>query len=114
MLKSTFLFALCVMTFALLTGCASRNGCCSAKAGDNLSIAVHAAAAKDCGCGECAAKGCKPCHGKNCYFCVSKGLTTNDCGCAACAPKGCANCGPGCDVCKFNLAPVDAAKQAGQ
>jgi hypothetical protein len=73
-------------------------------------IAVKAAAAKDCGCGSCAAKGCNPCHGKNCYFCAAKALVATDCGCKACDAKGCQSCGPGCDVCKFHLAPVTEAK----
>jgi hypothetical protein len=72
--------------------------------------AVKAAAKKDCGCGECAAKGCQPCHGKNCYYCVAKGLTTQECGCGMCDPKGCKECGPGCDVCKFHLAPLEKKK----
>ncbi len=76
----------------------------------DLAIAVQATAARDCGCGECAAKGCKPCRGKNCYYCVAKGLVTTECGCGTCTAKGCEMCGPGCDVCKFNLAPVAAAK----
>jgi hypothetical protein len=76
----------------------------------DIATAVKANAVKDCGCGECAAKGCKPCHGKNCYYCVAKGLTTKECGCGMCAPKGCDQCGPGCDVCKFHLAPLEAAK----
>jgi len=66
--------------------------------------AVGAAAAKDCGCGSCAAKGCDPCHGKNCYYCVAKSLVANDCGCKSCTATGCKSCGPGCDVCKFHLA----------
>ena len=47
--------------------------------------AVGAAAAKDCGCGSCAAKGYDPCDGKNCYYCVAKGLVANDCGCKSCS-----------------------------
>ncbi len=79
------------------------------KAAD-IATAVKAASAQDCGCGECASKGCKPCHGKNCYYCVAKGLVTNECGCGKCSSKGCDDCGPGCDVCKFHLAPVGKAK----
>ncbi len=75
----------------------------------DIATAVKAAAAKDCGCGACAAKGCEPCHGKNCYFCVAKGLATKECGCGSCDAKGCNICGPGCDVCKFHLGPVAAA-----
>lgn len=67
--------------------------------------AVQAAAKKDCGCGECAAKGCNPCHGKNCHYCIAKALVVKDCGCGGCDAKGCSMCGPGCDVCKFHLAP---------
>lgn len=68
--------------------------------------AVKVAAAIDCGCGECDSKGCKPCHGKNCYYCVAKALDTKECGCGDCSAKGCSSCGPGCDVCKFNLSPA--------
>ncbi len=76
----------------------------------DIVIAVKAAAQNDCGCGECAAKGCKPCHGKNCHYCVAKALVATDCGCKMCDAKGCSSCGPGCDVCKFHLAPVAEAK----
>ncbi len=72
----------------------------------DIVTAVKAAAAKDCGCKECAAKGCDPCHGKNCYFCAAKSLVAMECGCGMCDAKGCEICGPGCDVCKFHLAPV--------
>lgn len=68
--------------------------------------AVKSAAMKDCGCGACAAKGCDPCHGKNCYFCAAKSLVAMECGCGMCSAKGCQPCGPGCDVCKFHLAPM--------
>lgn len=78
--------------------------------GDDIAVAVKAAAVKDCGCTSCAGKGCKPCHGKNCYYCVAKGLVASDCGCKSCTAKGCSSCGPGCDVCKFHLGPVAAAK----
>ena len=78
----------------------------------DIATAVKENCSKDCGCGECAAKGCKPCHGKNCYYCVAKGLTTKECGCGKCAAKGCDECGPGCDVCKFHLGPVAHAKAA--
>lgn len=80
------------------------------KDGD-IATAVKAASIKDCGCGECAAKGCKPCHGKNCFYCVAKGLTTKECGCGMCSAEGCTDCGPGCDVCKFHLKPVEEAKK---
>jgi len=76
----------------------------------DIPAAVGAAAVKDCGCGKCAAKGCDPCHGKNCYYCVAKALVTHECGCGMCDPKGCSMCGPGCDVCKFHLAPAEAAR----
>ncbi len=76
----------------------------------DIVTAVKAAAEKDCGCGNCAAKGCNPCHGKNCYFCAAKALVATDCGCMGCDAKGCQSCGPGCDVCKFHLAPVSEAK----
>jgi len=75
--------------------------------------AVEAAAQKDCGCGQCAAKGCDPCHGKNCYFCAAKALVAKDCGCGGCNAKGCPVCGPGCDVCKFHLAPAAATVSDG-
>lgn len=81
-----------------------------ANARSDIVKAVKAAAAKDCGCGACAAKGCKPCHGKNCYYCAAKSLVANDCGCGDCAAAGCKSCGPGCDVCKFHLAPNAKAK----
>ncbi|MBI1805203.1 MAG: hypothetical protein HY033_13740 [Ignavibacteriae bacterium] len=82
----------------------------SVKDGD-IATAVKAASIKDCGCGECAAKGCKPCHGKNCFYCAAKGLTTKECGCGMCGAEGCTDCGPGCDVCKFHLKPVKEAKK---
>lgn len=78
----------------------------------DIATAVRAAAEKDCGCGECAAKGCAPCKGKNCYYCAAKSLATKECGCGTCDAKGCESCGAGCDVCKFNLAPVAEAKSA--
>jgi hypothetical protein len=40
-----------------------------------------------------------------------KATAAKDCGCGHCAAKGCDMCGPGCDVCKFHLVPVAAAKQ---
>lgn len=80
----------------------------------DIVTAVKAAAAKDCGYGACAAKGCEPCHGKNCYFCVAKALMTTECGCGMCDAKGCEICGPGCDVCKFHLAPVAEAEAPAQ
>ncbi len=85
----------------------------SAKGGgsrSDIAIAVKSAAAKDCGCGSCAAKGCNPCHGKNCYYCAAKALVASDCGCKTCDAKGCSSCGPGCDVCKFHLVPVAETK----
>ncbi len=81
--------------------------------GSDIVNAVKAAAQKDCGCGQCAAKGCDPCHGKNCHYCVAKALVVKDCACGGCDPKGCAMCGPGCDVCKFHLAPNAAAVPTG-
>jgi hypothetical protein len=93
----------CAVVFLLaLAGCASQKS--------DIPTAVQVAAAKDCGCGHCAAKGCEPCHGKNCYYCVAKSLVTHECGCGMCAAKGCDMCGPGCDVCKFHLAPVAGVK----
>lgn len=80
----------------------------------DIVTAVKAAAAKDCGCGACAAKGCEPCHGKNCYFCAAKSLVAMECGCGMCDAKGCEICGPGCDVCKFHLAPVAEAESPAQ
>lgn len=76
----------------------------------DIAIAVKATAAKDYGCGSCAAKGCNPCRGKNCYYCAAKALMATDCGCKTCTAKGCSSCGPGCDVCKFHLAPVAESK----
>ena len=81
--------------------------------GSDILNAVKATAQKDCGCGQCAAKGCDPCKGKNCHYCVAKALVVKDCGCGGCDPKGCAMCGPGCDVCKFHLAPNAATAPAG-
>ncbi len=90
----------------------------SAKAGNDyrpdIVTAVKAAAAKDCGCGACAAKGCEPCRGKNCFYCAAKSLVANECGCGGCDAKGCQMCGPGCDVCKFHLAPNAEAKAHAQ
>ena len=80
----------------------------------DIVIAVKATAAKDCGCKACAAKGCEPCHGKNCYFCAAKALVAMECGCGMCDAKGCDICGPGCDVCKFHLAPVAEAESPAQ
>jgi hypothetical protein len=80
----------------------------------DIVTAVKAAAAKDCGCKACAAKGCEPCHGKNCYFCAAKALVAMECGCGMCDAKGCEVCGPGCDVCKFHLAPVAEAEAPAQ
>ncbi len=74
--------------------------------------AVKVTAQKDCGCGKCAAKGCDPCKGKNCHYCVAKALVVKECGCGGCDAKGCTMCGPGCDVCKFHLAPSAAASAA--
>lgn len=74
--------------------------------------AVKVTAQKDCGCGQCAAKGCDPCKGKNCHYCAAKALVVKDCGCSGCDAKGCSMCGPGCDVCKFHLAPSAAASPA--
>lgn len=84
--------------------------------GDNrpdIVTAVKAASVKDCGCGACAAMGCGPCHGKNCYYCVAKALVAKDCSCKGCNAKGCQSCGPGCDVCKFHLAPNANANATG-
>jgi len=78
----------------------------SASSISSLRKAVKVAAAIDCGCGVCDSKGCTPCHGKNCYYCVAKALDTKECGCGDCSAKGCNSCGPGCDVCKFNLSPA--------
>src|SRR6266851_4197923 len=75
--------------------------------------AVKVTAQKDCGCGQCAAKGCDPCKGKNCHYCVAKALVVKDCGCGGCDAKGCSMCGPGCDVCKFHLGPSAAASSSG-
>jgi hypothetical protein len=103
-----------VAALAVLTGCAGWRGSSRTQNNSDLAIAVQATAGKDCGCGECAAKGCKPCHGKNCYYCVAKALVTKECGCGACAAQGCEACGPGCDVCKFNLTPVAEAQKSNQ
>jgi hypothetical protein len=76
----------------------------------DIASAVKVTAQKDCGCGQCAAKGCDPCKGKNCHYCVAKALVVKECGCGGCSARGCAICGPGCDVCKFHLAPSAASK----
>jgi hypothetical protein len=99
-----------IAALGMLTGCtATKEGRSGATASD-IPVAVQVAAAKDCGCGHCAAKGCEPCHGKNCYYCAAKSLVTRECGCGMCSAKGCDMCGPGCDVCKFHLAPVAESK----
>jgi hypothetical protein len=84
----------------------------SSQAPNDIVNAVKVTAQKDCGCGQCAAKGCDPCKGKNCHYCVAKALVVKDCGCGGCDAKGCSMCGPGCDVCKFHLAPSAAASPA--
>ncbi len=94
------------------SGMASHSEPSSTEATD-IVTAVKEAAKKDCGCGQCAAKGCDPCHGKNCHYCVAKALVVKDCGCGGCDAKGCSMCGPGCDVCKFHLAPVATIAPAG-
>ena len=81
----------------------------SAEEAADIASAVNVTAHKDCGCGQCSAKGCEPCKGKNCHFCVAKALVVKECGCGGCNAKGCTMCGPGCDVCKFHLAPSAAA-----
>ena len=96
-------------TFVLaMAGCATQTRQANSTTPAEIAAAVKFTAAKDCGCGHCAAKGCEPCHCKNCYYCVAKGLLTKECGCGMCSAKGCDMCGPGCDVCKFLLAPVAA------
>ena len=85
-------------------GMAPHSGPSPTDAAD-IANAVSVTAQKDCGCGQCAAKGCAPCKGKNCHYCVAKALVVKDCGCNGCDAKGCSMCGPGCDVCKFHLAP---------
>lgn len=89
-------------------GMAAHSDPSSADAAD-IASAVKVTAQKDCGCGQCAAKGCDPCKGKNCHYCVAKALVVKECGCGGCNAKGCSMCGPGCDVCKFHLAPSAAA-----
>ena len=89
-------------------GMAARSGS-SAEESADIASAVKVTAQKDCGCGQCAAKGCEPCKGKNCHYCVAKALVVKECGCGGCNAKGCTMCGPGCDVCKFHLAPSAAA-----
>ena len=81
---------------------------------DDIASAVRVTAHKDCGCGQCAAKGCEPCKGKNCHYCVAKALVVKECGCGGCSAKGCSICGPGCDVCKFHLAPSAAATSSSE
>ncbi len=114
MKKQIGFVTICITALTFFTGCAEWKESSHTQNSSDMAIAVQATAAKDCGCGECAAKGCKPCHGKNCYYCAAKGLVTKECGCGACAPKGCQTCGPGCDVCKFNLAPVAETKKSNQ
>ena len=87
---------------------AAHSGPTAEEAAD-IASAVSATAHKDCGCGQCTAKGCEPCKGKNCHYCVAKALVVKECGCGGCNAKSCTMCGPGCDVCKFHLAPSAAA-----
>ena len=94
------------------TSGAGQSGSSSAENQDIVN-ALKATAQKDCGCGQCAAKGCDPCKGKNCHYCVAKALVVKDCGCGGCTGKGCSMCGPGCDVCKFHLAPNEPTASAG-
>lgn len=101
----SILFCACLLESMI--ACRQAEAPRSADGRPDITTAVKAAAAKDCGCGQCAAKGCNPCHGKNCYYCVAKALDKKDCGCGQCSGKGCSSCGPGCDVCKFHLAPVE-------
>src|SRR5215467_2328967 len=68
----------------------------SADEAADIASAVNVTAHKECGCGQCAAKGCEPCKGKNCHYCVAKALVVNECGCGGCNAKGCTMCGPGC------------------
>ena len=89
-------------------GMAAHSDPSSTDAAD-IASAVKVTAQKDCGCGQCSAKGCDPCKGKNCHYCVAKALVVKECGCGGCNAKGCSMCGPGCDVCKFHLAPSAAA-----
>lgn len=112
-MRSKLIGTLAVVAFAftLLADCSTSKQNPSVAGRPDITVAVKAAAAKDCGCGHCAAKGCEPCRGKNCYYCVAKALVTNDCGCGMCTAKGCDMCGPGCDVCKFHLAPVAASEK---
>ena len=98
------------------SGNQAARGASSKAAGDyrpDIVTAVKAASVRDCGCDACAAKGCDPCHGKNCYYCAAKALVAKDCACRACNAKGCQTCGPGCDVCKFHLAPNANAEATG-
>lgn len=89
-------------------GMAAHSDTSSPDAND-IASAVKVTAQKDCGCGQCAAKGCEPCNGKNCHYCVAQALVVKECGCGGCNAKGCSMCGPGCDVCKFHLARSAAA-----
>ncbi len=93
-------------------GMAAEHSPPSAEAGD-IANTARVTAQKDCGCGQCAAKGCEPGKGKNCHYCVAKAMVVKDCGCGVCDAKGCPMCGPGCDVCKFQLAPDAATAPAG-
>lgn len=111
-MKPKFLSACGVAIILILSGCKqTQSATKSSESKSDIIVAVQSAAARDCGCGECAAKGCKPCRGKNCYYCVAKALDTTECGCGDCNADGCKSCGPGCDVCKFHLAPVEKAKE---
>jgi hypothetical protein len=106
MIHDRFFCALAAVILAISLG-ASADAAPRRSARESSAMrAVKVAAKRDCGCGACAAKGCQPCHGKNCYYCVAKALVTTECGCKGCTPTGCKSCGPGCDVCKFHLAPA--------
>lgn len=98
-----------ILSWVLLAGCAGTTRVTEVPDRD-IGKAVKILSVKDCGCKECAAKGCNPCHGKNCGYCIFKALATNECGCGMCDAKGCQICGPGCDVCKFHLAPLAEGK----
>jgi len=54
-------------------GMAGHSGSSTEEAVD-IAGAVEVTSEKDCGCGQCAAKGCEPCKGKNCHYCVAKAL----------------------------------------
>src|SRR6516225_6893338 len=70
----------CILIVFIATLCVAESNsaakcppsCAKGSCRHDIVNAVGAAAAKDCGCGSCAAKDRDPCDGKNYYYCVAK------------------------------------------